>query len=106
MNDGPDAFIEASLHGKQKFNDSWKDPLLLLFSGRYKAVLVDKNDYLSSLTHYVHLNPVRAKLVTVQDGIENYPWCSLSDYMKLASKRRSWLAVGSGLEHLGYGTIF
>jgi len=38
----------------------------------------------------------------VMDGIENYPWCSLSDYMKPASKRRSWLAVDSGLAHLGY----
>ncbi len=73
-----------------------------LFSGRYKAVLVEENDYLSTLIHYVHLNPVRAKLVDVKDGIENYPWCSLSDYMKPASKRRSWLAVDSGLEHLGY----
>jgi putative transposase len=73
-----------------------------LFSGRYKAVLVEENDYLSTLIHYVHLNPVRAKLVALKDGIENYPWCSLSDYMKPASKRRSWLAVDSGLEHLGY----
>jgi len=73
-----------------------------LFSGRYKAVLVEENDYLSTLIHYVHLNPVRAKLATVKDGIENYPWCSLSDYMKPASKRRSWLAVDSGLAHLGY----
>lgn len=73
-----------------------------LFSGRYKAVLVEENDYLSTLIHYVHLNPVRAKLVAVKDGIESYPWCSLSDYMKPAGKRRGWLTVGAGLEHLGY----
>ncbi|MBK1829912.1 transposase [Verrucomicrobiaceae bacterium R5-34] len=73
-----------------------------LFSGRYKAVLVEENDYLDTLIHYVHLNPVRAKLVAVKDGIENYPWCSLADYIKPASKRRSWIAVGAGLEHLGY----
>lgn len=73
-----------------------------LFSGRYKAVLVEENDYLSTLIHYVHLNPVRAKLVAVKDGIENYPWCSLADYLKPESKRRSWIAVDAGLEHLGY----
>lgn len=73
-----------------------------LFSGRYKAVLVEENDYLSTLIHYVHLNPVRAKMVAVKDGIENYLWCSLADYMKPASKRRDWIAVGAGLEHLGY----
>ena len=73
-----------------------------LFSGRYKAVLVEENDYLSTLIHYVHLNPVRAKLVKVADGIENYPWCSLADYIRPATKRRSWLAVGEGLAHLNY----
>jgi len=73
-----------------------------LFSGRYKAVLVEENDYLSTLIHYVHLNPVRAKLVKVQDGIENYQWCSLIDYMRPKSKRRSWLAVEQGLAHLDY----
>lgn len=73
-----------------------------LFSGRYKAVIVEENDYLSTLIHYVHLNPVRAKLVAVKDGIENYPWCSLADYLKPKSKRRAWMAVDAGLEHLGY----
>lgn len=73
-----------------------------LFSGRYKAVLVEENDYLSTLIHYVHLNPVRAKLVKVEDGIENYPWCSLVDYLRTASKRRGWLAVEEGLAHLDY----
>lgn len=73
-----------------------------LFSGRYKAVLVEENDYLSTLIHYVHLNPVRAKLVAVKNGIESYPWCSLADYMRPVSKRREWMAVSAGLEHLGY----
>jgi len=73
-----------------------------LFSGRYKAVLVEENDYLSTLIHYVHLNPVRAKLVKVADGIENYPWCSLIDYIRPVSKRRAWLAIDSGLAHLDY----
>ena len=48
------------------------------------------------------LNPVRAKLVKVADGIENYPWCSLADYLRPPSKRRSWLAVDQGLAHLDY----
>ena len=73
-----------------------------LFCGRYKAVIVEENDYLSTLIHYVHLNPVRSKLVKVAEGIENYPWCSLADYIKPASKRRDWLAVDTGLAHLDY----
>jgi putative transposase len=34
-----------------------------LFQGRYKAILVDRDNYLLELVRYVHLNPVRAKLV-------------------------------------------
>jgi len=32
-----------------------------LFQGRYKAILVDKEQYLLELARYVVLNPVRAK---------------------------------------------
>ena len=33
-----------------------------LFQGRYKAILVDRDNYLLELSRYVHLNPVRAKM--------------------------------------------
>jgi len=34
-----------------------------LFQGRYKAIIVDKDSYLLELSRYLHLNPVRAKMV-------------------------------------------
>ena len=34
-----------------------------LFQGRYKAILVDRDNYLLELSRYLHLNPVRAKMV-------------------------------------------
>lgn len=37
-----------------------------LFQGRYKALLVEKGDALGQVCHYIHLNPVRAGLVTVE----------------------------------------
>jgi putative transposase len=42
-----------------------------LFQGRYKALLVDADSYLVELVRYIHLNPVRAKLV---NAAEDYPW--------------------------------
>ena len=33
-----------------------------LFQGRYKAIIVDKDNYLLELSRYLHLNPVRAKM--------------------------------------------
>ena len=33
-----------------------------LFQGRYKSLIVDPDEGLGRLCHYIHLNPVRAKL--------------------------------------------
>ena len=35
-----------------------------LFQGRYKAILRDKDVYLLDLVRYIHLNPIRVKVVT------------------------------------------
>jgi REP element-mobilizing transposase RayT len=48
-----------------------------LFQGRYKAVLVDGDSYLLELVRYVHLNPVRARVVT---SAEEYPWTGHKAY--------------------------
>jgi putative transposase len=56
-----------------------------LFHGRYKALLVDAENYLLELVRYIHLNPVRAGMVKRADeyrwtghrvmaGLENLPW--------------------------------
>jgi REP element-mobilizing transposase RayT len=50
-----------------------------LFQGRYKAILCDKDSYLLSLVKYIHLNPVRARLVKIP---EEYPWSSHLAYIK------------------------
>ncbi|MCK9368093.1 MAG: transposase [Metallibacterium scheffleri] len=44
-----------------------------LFQGRYKAILVDADNYLLELTRYVVLNPVRAHMV---DAPAKWPWSS------------------------------
>jgi REP element-mobilizing transposase RayT len=44
-----------------------------IFKGRFKAVLVEKQSYLTELCRYVVLNPVRAGMVTTP---EEYAWSS------------------------------
>ena len=34
-----------------------------LFQGRYKAIVCDRDNYLMELVRYIHLNPLRAKMV-------------------------------------------
>lgn len=42
-----------------------------LFHGRYKALLVDAENYLLELVRYIHLNPVRAGMAKLAD---EYRW--------------------------------
>ena len=46
-----------------------------LFQGRFRAILVDADEYLKHLSRYIHLNPVRAKMVSAPS---NYKWSSYS----------------------------
>ena len=59
-----------------------------LFQGRYKALLIDADRYLLELIRYIHLNPVRAKMVK---NPENYPWSSHKAY--LGSGLFEWLTT-------------
>ena len=71
-----------------------------LFGDRYKDKPVEEGEYLTCLLSYIHLNPARASLVSRRGGVESYPWSSLADYLKPPRKRRSWVAVSRGLQHL------
>ena len=44
-----------------------------VFQGRYKGILVEKDDYLLELARYVVLNPVRAEMV---NDAADWPWSS------------------------------
>ena len=54
-----------------------------LFQGRYRAILCDKDAYLLELVRYIHLNPVRAKVVR---DPERYLWTSHLSYLGKDSK--------------------
>lgn len=74
-----------------------------LFGDRYKAVIVDGADtyHYRTLADYIHLNPVRARLVLPKKGqsILDYPWSSVAGGWALPpGKRPNWLAAGEGLE--------
>jgi REP element-mobilizing transposase RayT len=66
-----------------------------LFSGRYKALIVDGSGtgYLRTVSEYVHLNPVRAKLLKAHQALREYRWSSWPEYLKKPQKRAAWLRV-------------
>lgn len=45
-----------------------------LFENRYKSILCDEDAYLLALVRYIHLNPVRAGIVSSFAELDRYPW--------------------------------
>jgi hypothetical protein len=49
-----------------------------LFQNRYKSILCQEEVYLKELVRYIHLNPLRAGLVSDMKGLDRYPFCGHS----------------------------
>lgn len=66
-----------------------------LFSGRYKSLVVDGsgNGYLRTVCDYVHLNPVRARLLRADQLLRDFAWSSWPEYLKPPEQRPRWLRV-------------
>jgi putative transposase len=66
-----------------------------VFSGRYKALIVEGggHGYLRTVCDYVHLNPVRAKLLRPEQRLREYPWSSFGGYLTAKARRPEWLRV-------------
>ncbi len=57
-----------------------------LFQNRYKSVICEEDPYLLELIRYIHLNPLRAKLVEDLKALDKYPW---SGHSALVGKRKN-----------------
>src|SRR3989338_4956072 len=60
-----------------------------VFQGRYRAILCQKEAYLLELMRYIHMNPVRAGLVSRP---EKWRWSSYRDYVH--GRRHAFLTTG------------
>ena len=74
-----------------------------IFQGRFKGILVQKENYLILLSAYIHNNPVRAKIV---EDMSKYKWSSAKNYLNLKSDNivsiNEILAVSGGHENYLY----
>ena len=66
-----------------------------LFEKRYHPILVDTDAYLLELVRYIHLNPVRARLVSTP---AEYPWTSHHAY--LGQRVEPWVTTDLALSLL------
>jgi putative transposase len=67
-----------------------------LFRGRYKAILIEAERYLLTVSRYIHLNPVEAKIVC---DAKLYKWSSYKDFIK--TNPPSWLYTDFILSFFG-----
>ena len=75
-----------------------------LFQGRYKAlpVAAEEQGYFLQISSYIHLNPVRARLVDgLEHPLDSYAWSSYPDYLKSCSRRSGLVVVDRVLGELG-----
>jgi REP element-mobilizing transposase RayT len=63
-----------------------------LFERRYRAILIDADSYLLELIRYIHLNPVRARMVSDPD---RYLWSSHHNYLGLRTS--TWITTDVAL---------
>ena len=59
-----------------------------LFQNRYKSIVCDEDAYFHELVRYIHLNPLRAKLVKDMSALDGYLWCGHG--VIIGRKRREW----------------
>jgi putative transposase len=70
-----------------------------LFQNRYKSILCQEDVYLKELVRYIHLNPLRARLVPDSTQLERYPY---SGHSYLMGKRSNdWQEVPEILSLFG-----
>ena len=59
-----------------------------LFQNRYKSILCEEDPYLLELVRYIHLNPIRARLVEDYKALSKYAYCGHS--VILGRQKKSW----------------
>ncbi len=73
-----------------------------LFQNRYKSILCQEEPYLLELVRYIHLNPLRARLIKDYDELCRYPYSGHSAI--LGNREREWQEVGYVLGLFAEGT--
>jgi len=66
-----------------------------VFQGRFKSFLVEQDAYLLQLSRYIHLNPVKARLVAKP---EQYRWSSMRTYLPRA-RPEPWVHTAATLAY-------
>jgi REP element-mobilizing transposase RayT len=70
-----------------------------LFQNRYKSILCQEDPYFTELVRYIHLNPLRAKIVGDYSSLGRHKYCGHG--VILGNKKNDWQDVGYVLGFFG-----
>ena len=70
-----------------------------LFQNRYKSILCQEDRYLKELVRYIHLNPLRANLLSNLTALDRFRWCGHSAIM--GKTARDWQDIEYVLKLFG-----
>lgn len=70
-----------------------------VFQNRYKSILCDADSYLLELVRYIHLNPIKAKMISSLAELDRYAWTGHSGLM--GQHERPWQQTDEVLKHFG-----
>jgi putative transposase len=70
-----------------------------LFQNRFKSIICQEDSYLQELVRYIHLNPLRGKVVGDLKELDCYSYCGHSALM--GKKKREWQEVEYVLGYFG-----
>lgn len=59
-----------------------------LFQNRYKSILCQEESYFMELVRYIHLNPVRGRLLDTMEKLDHYPWSGHG--VLLGTRKNNW----------------
>ena len=71
-----------------------------VFQNRYKSIICQEDVFFKELVRYIHLNPVRAKIVKDLPSLHKYAYCGHSAIM--GNKKRAWQQTDYVLSYFGH----
>jgi hypothetical protein len=73
----PSRIMQSILTGYSRYFNIVNKRRGHVFQGRYKGIICEKENYLMELIRYIHLNPIRAKIV---ENLKEYKWSGNNEY--------------------------
>ena len=79
---GLSTFMRCLLSGYAQYFNRHHRRVGHLFQNRYKSIICEEEAYFDKLVAYIHLNPLRARLIDSFEELASYPWCGHAVMMK------------------------